>query len=786
MLTALEGDLDHKPDAEPENKLACLTALERKVLWLSTWMIHNANHLRPNRDGLKVGGHQASSASVATLMTALYFDVLRPQDRVAVKPHASPVFHAIQYLLGHQTREKLERFRAYGGAQSYPSRTKDGDIVDFSTGSVGLGVGITLFSSIAQDYLRLKELVPTDELPGRMIALAGDAELDEGNIFEALLEGWKHDVRNLWWIIDYNRQSLDAVVSDRLFGRIDAMFEMMGWRVVTLKYGRLLEAAFARPDGHQLREWIDACPNSLYSALVYKGGEGWREHLQRDLNRYPGIRAILDDHDDAGLQQLMTNLGGHDLASVLDAFHAIGDDRPTCFIAYTIKGYGLPFAGHKDNHAGLMNLDQMASFQRSMAVAEGAEWDLFAGLDLPAARLSAFVEGLPLAASDRRWHDAAPVPVPANLPVPRGERQSTQEAFGRLLGDIAASDTELARRIVTTSPDVTVSTNLGPWVNRRGIFDRAERADTFREEKVVSAQRWAMSPQGQHIELGIAESNLFLQLAALGLSAPLFGTRLLPIGTLYDPFIKRGHDALNYACYQDARFILVATPSGITLAPEGGAHQSIGEPLVGIAQPGLTSFEPAFADELAVLLRWAFAEIQREGGESVYFRLSTRPVDQPKRKVDSDIAAAIVAGAYWLAEPEPGTELAIAYCGAVAPEALAAHRQVAEDIPSAGLLAITSPDRLHRDWRAACAQGGPSVAGRLLAQLRPGAVLVTVGDFHPATLSWLGAVAHNPIVPLGVERFGQSGDIPDLYRAYGIDGDAILDAAARACLLALR
>jgi len=785
MLRTIEGGLGRERDVESEDKLACLTALERKVLWLSTWMIHNANHLRPNRDGLKVGGHQASSASVATLMTALYFDVLRPQDRVAVKPHASPVFHAIQYLLGHQTREKLERFRAYGGAQSYPSRTKDGDIVDFSTGSVGLGVGMTLFSAIVQDYLRLKELLPTGEPPGRMIALAGDAELDEGNIFEALLEGWKHDVRNLWWVIDYNRQSLDAVVSDRLFGRIDALFEMMGWRVVTLKYGRLLEAAFARPDGHHLREWIDACPNSLYSALVYKGGEGWREHLQRDLNRYPGIRAILDDHDDTALQQLMTNLGGHDLASVLDAFHAVADDRPTCFIAYTIKGYGLPFAGHKDNHAGLMNLDQMASFQHSMKVAAGAEWDLFAGLDLPAGRLAAFLETLPLAGSGGRWREAASVAVPPTLPVPRGERQSTQEAFGRLLGEIAASDTELANRVVTTSPDVTVSTNLGPWVNRRAIFDRAERADTFREENVVSAQRWGMSPQGQHIELGIAESNLFLQLAALGLSAPLFGARLLPIGTLYDPFIKRGHDALNYACYQDARFILVATPSGVTLAPEGGAHQSIGEPLVGLAQPGLASFEPAYADELAVLLRWAFAEIQREGGESVYFRLSTRPVEQPKRQVDPDLAKAIVAGAYWLREPEPGAELAIAYCGAVAPEALAAHQEMAEDIPGAGLLAITSPDRLHRDWREACARGETSVAERLLARLRLGAALVTVGDCHPATLSWLGAVAHNPIVPLGVERFGQSGDIPDLYHAYGIDAGAILDAAARACLLAL-
>src|SRR5579859_155947 len=404
-----------KPQEAQTEKLALLQALERKVLWLSTWMIHNANHLRPSRDGLKVGGHQASSASLATLMTALYFDVLHPQDRVAVKPHASPVYHAIQYLLGRQSRDKLERFRAYGGAQSYPSRTKDGDFVDFSTGSVGLGVGMTLFASIVQDYVRLKGLVPTGEPPGRMIALAGDAELDEGNIFEALLEGWKHDVRNLWWVIDYNRQSLDAVVSDRLFGRIDALFETMGWRVVTLKYGRLLEAAFARPDGAQLREWIDSCPNSLYSALVYKGGEGWREHLKRDLNRYPGIRAILDEHNDDELQRLMTNLAGHDMGAVLDAFHSIDDDRPTCFIAYTIKGYGLPLAGHKDNHAGLMNPAQMALFQQQMGVPEGQEWEPFSGLDVPAERLSDFLRSMPLAETATRRIETPTIAVPAEI-----------------------------------------------------------------------------------------------------------------------------------------------------------------------------------------------------------------------------------------------------------------------------------------------------------------------------------------------------------------------------------
>src|ERR1043166_3860941 len=459
MLRALPGGRIDPAEEPAADKLALLVALEEKALWLSTWMIHQANHLRSSRDGLKVGGHQASSASVATLMTALYLDVMRPQDRVAVKPHAAPLFHALQYLVGNQSRDKLERFRALGGAQAYPSRSKDGDIVDFSTGSVGLGVGVTLFAALVQDYLRLKRLVPSDTPPGRMIALAGDAELDEGNIFEALLEGWKHDVRNLWWVVDYNRQSLDAVVSDRLFGRIDDLFEMFGWRVVTLKYGRLLQAAFARPDGEHLREWIDDCPNSLYSALVYKGGEGWREHLRRDLNRYPGIRAILDEHDDAELSRLMTNLAGHDMGSVLEAMHAVTDDQPTCFIAYTIKGFGLPFAGHKDNHAGLMNPQQFATFQRSMAVPPGREWDRFAGLDMPAQALESFLAEVPLARAGTRSHPTPPLSVPAELPLPSGRQLSTQEAFGRILGSLASGDSPPAAPIVTTSPAVTVPPN---------------------------------------------------------------------------------------------------------------------------------------------------------------------------------------------------------------------------------------------------------------------------------------------------------------------------------------
>jgi pyruvate dehydrogenase E1 component len=775
-------------DLQPDRRLRVLAELERKVLWLSSWMIHHANHIRPSRDGLKVGGHQASSASLATVMTALYFDVLRPEDRVAVKPHASPAFHAIQYLLGLQTREAMADFRALGGAQSYPSRTKDGDDVDFSTGSVGLGVAMTAFASLVQDYVSLKGLLPEGRGTGRMVALMGDAELDEGNVFESLLEGWKHDLRNTWWVVDYNRQSLDAVISDRLFGRVDDIFRTTGWHVITLKYGQKLSRAFAEVDGgHLLRQWIDDCPNSLYSALTYKGGAGWREHLKRDLKDVAGLLRLVDDLDDASLHDLMTNLGGHDLPTLLEAFHGIADDRPTCFLAYTIKGKGLPFAGHKDNHAGLMSVQQMADFRAMMGVPEGEEWEPFAGLDLPVDELRDFLDHVPFAQAGRRRFQAPAVPVPA-LPAPKAEAMSTQEAFGRILFDLAGGDSALAGRLVTTSPDVTVSTNLGGWVNRRGIFDRHAREDVFRAEKVVSAQRWQMGHDGQHVELGIAENNLFLMLAALGLSSSLFGVRLLPVGTLYDPFISRGLDALNYAAYQDARFMVVATPSGITLAPEGGAHQSIFTPLIGLGQPGLSSFEPAFVDELSAIMRWGLGHMQADDGGSVYLRLSTRTVAQPQRQMTDGLREDVLSGAYWLREPAEGAELAIVFCGAVAPEAEAAWQQVAEDIPGAGLMCVTSPDRLYQDYRAAWRRRAAgdiyarSHVGRLADRLARDAVLVTVLDGHPASLGWVGSAARRRVFSLGVEGFGQSGDIPDLYRIHNIDADAILEACAAACL----
>ena len=785
--------------------LQILTELERKVLWLATWTIHHANHLRDNSDGLKVGGHQASSASLATIMTALYFHTLRPQDRVAVKPHAGPNFHAIQYLLGRQTRDKLENFRGYKGAQSYPSRTKDSDDVDFSTGSVGLGVSQTLFSSLVQDYVRAhgwgQEINGEPRPEGRMIALLGDAELDEGNIFEAILEGWKHGLRNCWWIVDYNRQSLDAVVREGLWERYQNLFRNFGWDVVLLKYGSLQQAAFREPGGERLRQWIDNCPNQLYSALVFQGGAAWRRRLLDEIGDQGAVTRLIEQRSDEELARLMNNLGGHDLRAIIEAFDSIDHDRPVCFIAYTIKGLGLPFAGHKDNHAGLMTPAQMETFRAAMKIRPEHEWDRFEGLSAPEAALQTFLDAVPFAAGGERNLKAPLIDVPEELKVTIQPEMATQTGFGALLNEIARGTTPLASRIVTTSPDVTVSTNLGPWVNRRGLFAREALADTFKSERIPSTFNWEFSPKGQHIELGIAEMNLFGALSALGLSHAINGERLLPIGTLYDPFIARGLDGLNYACYQDARFILVATPSGLTLAPEGGAHQSIAEPLIGLAQDGLAAFEPAFVDELAVILRFALDHIQRDGqkdkdgelsernwlrdetGGSIYLRLSTRPIEQVQRQMTAELRQAVVDGAYWLREPGPNCQVVVAYTGAVAPEAIQAVGLMAEDRRDVGLLAVTSADRLNAGWSAAwrARERGlvhaRSHIERLLAKVPRDCGIVSVLDGHPATLGWLGAVHGHRVRPLGVEHFGQTGTIADLYRHYGIDANAIIAAA---------
>jgi pyruvate dehydrogenase E1 component len=533
-----------------------------------------------------------------------------------------------------------------------------------------------------------------------------------------------------------------------------------------------------------LQAWIETCPNDLYAALSYQGGSAWRERLNADLAGKQA-KALIASYDDVALSNLMTQLGGHCLETLLEAFEKAGqDDKPKLFIAYTVKGWRLPFQGHKDNHSGLMTPTQIDALREQLGVPVGKEWEILSGLDdTSRAQVEALIAAAPFSDKAPRRFSPAPVAMPDSFEVPTGASQATQAAFGKILAEIAKTETDFAGRIVTTSPDVTVSTNLGGFVNRRGLFSRTAMADVFKDRKIASPQTWTGSDAGQHIELGIAENNLFLNLAAFGLSAELFNERLFPIGTLYDPFIARGLDALNYAIYQNAKFLLVSTPSGLTLGPEGGAHQSINTPLIGLGQPGLTHWEPAFADELTLLLHHAFGELQQEDGECAYFRLSTRLVDQPQRR-DNTWKQDALQGAYWLEPPAAGADLAIAYCGALAPEARAGFEALREEHPGLGLLAITSPDLLHRGWTAAGRArwtGGPRIKSHIETLLEPlakGAGLITMLDGSPSALSWLGSVKGQRVRALGVERFGQTGDLVDLYRTYRLDLDAILDAAA--------
>ena len=755
-------------------KYKFLKQVEKRILWLSCWMIHNANHIRENSDGLKVGGHQASSASIVSIMTALYFNILKPEDRVAVKPHASPVFHAIQYLSGLQTIDKIKNFRGFGGAQSYPSRTKDIDDVDISTGSVGLGVAMTSFVSLIQDYILSKQY-KKNMSKGRMIALVGDAELDEGNVYECLQEGWKHDLRNVWWIIDYNRQSLDGVVHEGLSERLSSVFEAFGWNLIVIKYGKFQQDAFKEPGGEELKKWIDECPNQLYSALIYEGGAAFKERLLDDIGDQNKVSALINKRSDDDILDLMGNLGGHCVPTLCKVFESIKDDKPTAFIAYTIKGWGTPLAGHKDNHAGLMTKSQMEVFKSKLGIIDGSEWNSFAdekdGLDI-----DSHLKNLPFQQAKHRRFKSKKINLD-DIVVIKETKISTQNAFGKILDQYAKNNSEFSDRIITTSPDVSVSTNLGPWVNRKGLFSRNDGSDTFRDRKIPSAQKWIFSPKGQHVELGIAEMNLFLLLGAAGLSHELFGERLFPVGTVYDPFISRGLDAMNYACYQDARFMIIGTPSGVSLAPEGGAHQSIGTPLIGISQPGLLSYEPAFADELALIMNYGFGYMQSDDGGSIYLRLSTRAIDQPLRNINNDLQNDILSGGYWLKKPGPNPELILVYQGVTAHEVIEATGFLGDKFKDIGVLGITSSDCLFHDWKEKNLSYGNSSENshieKLFINVPKSTIIITVIDGHPMTLAWLGSVFGHKTIPLGVDRFGQTGNIKELFAEFMIDSESI-------------
>ncbi|HET7874589.1 MAG TPA: 1-deoxy-D-xylulose-5-phosphate synthase N-terminal domain-containing protein [Methylomirabilota bacterium] len=751
--------------------LALFESIQRRVLWLSTWMVHHANNLRPNPDGTKIGGHQASSSSVVSLMTALYFGALKPGDVVATKAHGSPVFYAIQYLRGRLPAERLKTLREFGGLQAYPSRRGNPEIVDLSTGSMGLGSAATIFGALTTRYLTDHFGVST---PERFIAVVGDAELDEGNVWEALLEEPVARLGNLLWIVDVNRQSLDRVVPEGRVRAVREWFRAAGWNVIELRWGRRLEAVFAKRAGDRLRRRLDAMPNAAYQALLRLPAAAARKALMTgpDGEVDSTLDRLLAGVADAELQGLLGDVGGHDLELIMEAYHRANEerDRPTVILAQTIKGWGLPLAGDPMNHGALLTTAQIEELRASLGITPGEEWAGFPP-ESPEARL---IGGLAPLYSPPEPRPTPPLPEALEETYP--PQCSTQEALGRMLQALARLPA--GERVVTVSADVAVTTHLVGWINRKGVYALGAKPNYFAD--LPQVVQWREGPEGQHIELGIAEHNLFLLLEALGLAHELSGVTLFPIGALYDPFVTRGLDALYHALYAGARFIVAATPSGVSLSPEGGAHQSVITPPVGIALPDMAYFDPPFAREVEWILLDTLAKIAGREGESVYLRLSTKPVDQSLAPPPSaDYRARVLRGGYRLVDRsvEPGCDpednaVHIFAAGVMVPEAVEASRALRAEGLFANVFAVTSPDLLYRGLR----EPRPYLLD-LVTAAEEGVPVVSVLDGHSQTLAFVGAALGVPQIPLGVDHFGQSGARQDLYRHYGIDAPAIAQAA---------
>ncbi|QEC47979.1 pyruvate dehydrogenase [Baekduia soli] len=767
-----------EPGPRPDIDLQTLDAIQRRVLWLATSMIHHANKVRSTPSGVKVGGHQASSASIVSIMSALWFAHLRAPDRVSVKPHASPVLHAINYLLGRLDASYLTELRSFGGLQSYPSRRKDPDPVDFSTGSVGIGATATIWSALAHRYVAGHFEAPRG---GRHISLLGDAELDEGAIWEALVDPAVPRLGEALWIVDLNRQSLDRVVPDIAAGRIGAMFEAVGWQTIVVKYGRRLRGLFERPGGEALRDRIDSMPNEEYQHLLRSTPEQLRERLPGEGRGHREVQRLIADVEDADLGAAVRDLAGHDLVDLLDAF-AQADavtDRPSVIFAYTIKAWSLPTEGHPANHSALLSTEQWRALAGRLGADADDPWRRFDEGSAEAEVCRATAQRL-----EREPTPAAQPPaVPADLGRAHAGRSSTQQAFGRFFVDLAHSAPDVARHVVTVSPDVASSTNLGGWINRVGIWHMGDRIDWFADD-TDTLVKWRESAHGQHIELGIAEGNLVGLLGELGATWSRDGRPLLPIGTMYDPFVNRALEPWSFGMYAGGQSILVGTPSGVTLAPEGGAHHSITTPSVGLEQPMCVAWEPAFGQDLEWTLLHALGRLGRPDGTSSYFRLTTRPIDQALAAVPTDPEDLArrrehaLAGGYVLRTAEAAPEVTLVGMGAILPEVLGAADQLAEAGIAADVVCLTSADLVFRALRArqGIREGDDDILDVLFPAGRA-APIVTVLDGHPHTLAFLGAVRGTAIANLGVDDFGQSGDVQDLYRHFGIDEDAIVDAA---------
>lgn len=756
--------------------LTVLASIADRVRWLSAAIVDAANRNAPAKDGIKVGGHQASSSSVVEIMTSLWFQELTALDRISVKPHASPVLYAVHYLLGHLSVDSVEGFRSHGGLPAYPNRLKTPGLVDFTTGSMGLGATATLWAALACRFIAVGE---RKRQAGRFFAVVGDAELDEGAIWEAVFDPMVACLGEIIWIVDVNSQSLDRVLPKSHASKAQAMFEAAGWQVLSLRWGRKVSQIFEAPGGAELRQRLESMSSSEFQRLLRSPLDDVKQRLLvgQDSN---SLKMLLDSMESFEVLEAVSDLGGHDIALLLESYLNADPLRPTVIFAHTVKGRHLPTEAHAGNHSMLLNDGQM----RDLAFRLGADWSEPWRLP-PEESAEGILCSHRKTTLERESFSCLPSAVsPKDFGLTYKSTISTQTAFGRFLTEFSRQAPGLAQSVVTCSADVALSTNLGGWVNRSHVWSLPGAADWSSSDE-GGVLRWREDSVGQHIELGIAEVNLVSLLGELGSTWSRWGKRLIPIGTLYDAFLPRALEPWSFGMYAGGQSILVGTPSGVTLAHEGGAHQSASTPSIGLQQPGCISWEPAFAQDLEWALLAAIDGVGATDGSSAYFRLSTRPVDQRLADVPSEASQRafrreqVLRGGYRLVAHSPGVEdVVLVGVGAVMPNVLEAAELLTAEGIHAGVICLTSPDLVFRAFHSSKSSPARRWLEDLFAQPEPSPI-VSVVDGHPHTLAFLSGVFGSSSVCLGVTEFGQSSSLGDAYALHGLDANAIVEAARR-------
>ena len=686
---------------------------------------------------------------MVSLMTALYFGVLEAPDRVSVKPHASPVLHAINHLLGRLDRalpDDAARVRRPAVLPEPHEGPRPGRLLAPapSASAPPRRSGARSRTATSPGHFD----VPRG---GRQIALIGDAELDEGACWEAIADPMVARLGEVMWVVDLNRQSLDRVVPDIAAGRLAAMFEAAGWHTVMVKYGPLLRK---RPD---LRARIDAMPNEEYQRLLRADAPELRTRIE----------VAVDDLDDAELLATFRDLGGHDLAGLLDGYRQADEvrDRPSVIFAYTIKGWSLPTEGHPANHSALLNHAQYRELAAKLG--EDAD-DPFKPLDPARPRREL------CAATGQRLKRGATRAVPRAegpaRPRPQAHRQGLHPAGVRALlrrprarGARRRRARRHRQRPTSAPPPTSAAGSTRPASGASATGSTGSPTTPTRSCAGASPTTAATSSSGSPRSTSSACSG------ELGATWSRDGQPLLPVGTIYDPFVSRALEPWSFGIYAGGQSILVGTPSGVTLGPEGGAHQSVITPSIGIEQPGCVAYEPAFGQDFEWCFLHALSQLGKPGGTSAYFRLSTRPIDQALHTGTREEA---LAGGYKL-RPHDAPAGRDRGDGRARARGDRGRDTLTEDAGiDVEVVCITSADLLFRSFqaRSGLGDGDPNTLERLF---RKGVPIVSLLDGHPHTLAFLGS----PITCLGVQRFGQAGDIAELYEHHQIDAESVVGAA---------